>query len=179
MKKLIAILLATLMLFSLSLSFAETAPAKTHLYYDGNLYFDVIYPEGYEVSVIRDGVWMTIKMIGGEDAANVEVLVCPDEELSEMTSLNDLSDEELADTIAAFTEDYNNPTTSIMETGLGTKVIRIEENDAESDYVEILGLYRGYLIDVYISYEDGREVTEADVETALQFCTDWDFIYEE
>ena len=176
MKKILTLMLAAMLMLSAGLCRAESAGNVTSVYYDSTLRFDMKIPEGYELQTDRDGMILAMCLKGGRDNYDIDILVCPDDTYSEFSRFNDMTDERLAREMAELSEGYNNPSVSVLETSAGTKLIRIDENGSEMDYVEIIGLYNGYIIDVYILADDGREVTEEDIRTALDFCSGWSFV---
>lgn len=174
MKKLLALAMTAVMLLTVSLALAENA--KTPIVYDEDLTLNVVYPEGYEISMETDGMYLLMDMKKA-GAAELLLLVCPDDEYAELERLNDLSEEDLAAYMAVQAEGYNAPEVTVMETEYGTKIIVINENDGMQDYAELVTVYQGHVIDLYISVEDETQVTDEDIAMAMKFLSDMDFVY--
>ncbi|MDO5435974.1 MAG: hypothetical protein Q4G19_06355 [Clostridia bacterium] len=177
MKKMLASLLALMLLFSC------TALAENVSYVvDEGVTVTAVIPEGYKA---YDAVFYEGNLIAGfepeicENAPCMTLMVCPSEEYTGLERLNDLPEDELAQLKIDLCEDLNNPTVGEAETGLGTKLIVINENYTEFNYdsVTIYTLYKGYLIQLFVVYADvsgvlEKTVTDADIDNAIQFLTD-------
>ena len=73
-------------------------------------------------------------------------------------------------------EGYNDAEVTWLKTAHDTDVVLLNENDAVMDFAELVTLYHGYVIDLMIIPEDGEVVTGIDVENAMQFLSDMDFV---
>ena len=178
MKKIIALLLAAVLMLNVMSVLAEDNE-KITVKYDDALTFAFLLPEGYtmEQETMNGLFSLTLK---AEDASKpgVDMLITPleDDVYGNVERLNDLTEEQLA----AFTNDlvagYNDPDVSYVETELGTKLILVSENGSDMDFAQLLTAYHGYYIFVYISYADNTQVTEDDVKSAVWFLSNLDFI---
>ena len=175
MKKFIALLLAAMLMLTAVSAFAESE--KDTIPYDESMHFAVVYPEGYEVTVdVDEGYVLCYMLAADESAVNMLMIVAPDNELEDIATINDLSEEEKAELAEGLIEDLYNPTWEIRTTGLGTEVIVIDEQGAEDDLVTLTALYHGYVVTMYLGHNDGSTVTEEDIALGLQFFTDMDFV---
>lgn len=175
MKKVFAVLLALAMLLG---SVSALAEEKTGIVIDDTLSIAVVLPVGYKLDSAADGgvmVALAEPADGSEDKVSYLLLIAPDEEYPTLERLNDLSQEELDAYGLSCVEDLYQPTISLAETEVGTYLFVIDENDSEYDVVEILCIYKGYDIVLYLDYPDGRTVTEADIAAGVKFFSDMDF----
>lgn len=179
MKKIIAMLVAAMML--LGVACAETAPSKDNILFDENLSFDMLFPEGYEYSAIVDEGVLMIQVSPLDLQENSLVFLIAvgydeDPETSSAARLNELTAEQKDALAQSMIEDISNPTIEIRETGLGSELILIVDPDAEYGNAELVSIYHGCLLDMYIAHKDGSTVTEDDIATGIQIFTDMDFI---
>lgn len=177
MKKILASLLALMLLFSC------TALAENKSYtIDEGVTVNVVVPEGYKAD---DAVFYDGNLIAGfesdvrENAPCMTLMVCPSEDYNGLERLNDLSEDAFAQLKSDLCEDLNNPTVTEAETGLGTKLIVINENYTEYNYdsVTIYTLYKGYLLQLFMVYADEsgileKVITDEDIARGIQFYTD-------
>ena len=187
MKKFFAVLLAAVMLLSMT-AFAEeieevegiievTDSVEGTLDEDQLLSFDILMdklPEGYEmIKVPVDG---SLYAFFGNDNADIVyyVSVAPDEMFAGYTMvLADLNAEEYANAIAYIgaADDFVNPEFSFAKTAYGTDVIIVNEADDDSDdEVELISIYEGYIITMSIVKNDS--ITDEDIAAALQLLSD-------
>ena len=176
MKKIFALILAAAL--AATMLFTCTAMAeKVEVVYDDALTLSMNYPEGYDVTTTNmEGVLMWLMVAQDETAPNFVMMLTVSEEYPELERLNDLTEEELQEMINNLIEDLNNPTASVVNTGLGSKVIVIDEQGAEDDLVILESVYHGYDIVMYVGHNDGSTITVADLQAAMQIHTDMDFI---
>lgn len=181
MKKIVALLLAAMLIM---MTGAALAVEKTRVVFDDQMSFDVLCPEGYEMeSFVAEGklvIALSVKD-SGEDAADylvyaITIARSDSDEYTAIERLNDLAADAKTELMEGLKEDWNDAVTEIVETGLGTEVILLNENGAVYDSAELFSVYHGYFVDMYITYTDGRELTQADIDTGLQILTDLDFI---
>lgn len=176
MKKLIAILLAALMLFTAAFAAAENG--KITVAFDSSLSFSLRCPDNYDMeSEYLNGYLFMAFMPKNEADVRFTVVICADEEYDGYERLNDLSDEQLQQFAADMVEDYYNPQVEIRETGLGSKIVVANEQDTEMDFVQMQSIYHGYFITSYVRHADGSEVTEDEIQKVLDFHTDMDFVF--
>ena len=180
MKKLIAILMAAMMLLGCA-ALAETAE-KTVVFFDDSLSLAVPAMEGHTLQVINeDGLVCFIFRPENENGIGTtySTMIFPtdDPAYAEYASLNDLTEELMQLYIDSCLEDeMNDPSWQIRETGLGTKLLLIDEHGADHDYLSLYSVYHGYQIRTYVDHDDGSEVNEDDIAALIDFHTNLDFI---
>ena len=187
MKKFFAVLLAAVMLLSMTAIAEEieevegiievTDSVEGTLDEDQLVNFDIMMdklPEGYEmIKVPVDG---SLYAFFGNDNADIVyyVSVAPDEMFDGYTMvLADLNAEEYANAIAYIgaADDFVNPEFSFAKTAYGTDVIIVNEADDDSDdEVELISIYEGYIITMSIVKNDS--ITDEDIAAALQLLSD-------
>ena len=92
--------------------------------------------------------------------------------------LGDLNAEELAALEATFT-DMNQVEISYRTTGHGTKLLVARETGADTDFVDILAIYKGYFIEFNMTPNPSaasQTLTDAQVEMCIDFLTDINFV---
>ena len=91
------------------------------------------------------------------------------------------TEEELKAIEATFTADYTGEIT-YMETSYGTKLMVFRETGDDYDFIDFLAYYNGYSIEFivtphYVEGEmEGKALTDEDVNRAIQFLSDLDFV---
>lgn len=179
MKKILAMLLAAVMLIGACSAFAEEN-GKTMVQYDEKLSLAFAVPEGYTFDVeSENGFIVGLMMDKNEETPNFSVVIAPDEEHDELPRLNDLNAEEKQAYINALTEDLADVTYEVKTTGYGTEVIVIDDQTAEYDIVTLTTLYYGCIVTIYVGHDDGHTVSEEDIAAAMQLMTDLDFVVAE
>ena len=187
MKKFFAVLLAAVMLLSMTAVAEEieevegiievTDSVEGTLDEDQLVNFDIMMdklPEGYEmIKVPVDG---SLYAFFGNDNADIVyyVSVAPDEMFAGYTMvLADLNAEEYANAIAYIgaADGFVDPQFSFAKTAYGTDVIIVNEADDDSDdEVELISIYEGYIITMSIVKNDS--ITDEDIAAALQLLSD-------
>lgn len=177
MKKLIAMLLSLMLVACLALPvLAEEMPNRRTVAYDDTMSVDVVIPEGYALNedTLMGALYLVMAPIDGSENYYCTI-IAPDEDRANVERLNDLSDDEVQAIAEEFCTDLNNPTVTYGETGMGTKLIIIDDNDVDfGDTVIVLTLYKGYFLTTYV-FPAGDTVTDAEKDMAIQFYTNMEF----
>ena len=176
MKKFLALMLSLMLMLGLTLpAMAEDAANKLTVAYDDAMSVEVVIPEGYTVDETNI-LGALLLIMAPEDGSNNYycTIIAQDEDVAEVGRLNDLNDEEIQKIVDEFCVDLNNPTVTFGETGMGTKLIIIDDNTEEGDTVLVLTLYKGYFLTTYV-FPAGEVVTDAEKDMAIQFYTDMEF----
>ena len=177
MKKIIALMLSLMLLVGVALPVMAEDVHKHSVAYDDTMSVDLIIPEGYALTESNVAGALILVLTPVEEGKNYFcTLIAPDEELADVERLNDLSDEQIQAIVDEFCVDLNDPTVTFGETGMGTKLIIIDDNTEEGDTVLVLTLYKGYFLTTYV-FAAGETVTEAETNTAIQFYTDMEFAF--
>ena len=101
-----------------------------------------------------------------------------DEMYSDIARLNDLNDEQLAALEATFDE-MNEVEISYQNTGYGTKLMIAREVGSDTDFVDILTIYNGYLIEFNMTPNPAvasQTLTNAQIGMCIDFLTNLDFV---
>ena len=136
-------------------------------------------PEGYTLQTVNMRGDKIVASLLSEDMTKPEMYltVAYDETYGEVERMNDMTDEELAVLERTFTE-MDQVEILYRETGYGTKVLVARENGSDTDFIDILAIYKGYFIEFKMmpsaSVAD-QTLTDAQLQTCIDFLTDVDF----
>ena len=182
MKKFFVMLLAALLVASCGAAAEETAPAAEETveetaenaekpFIDFDIKMDKV-PEGYTYEVEENGgsLYATFMKKDDPEALIVYVSVAYADEFEGYTLKGELTEEQIANVDSILTQCYNDPAVTISETEYGTKLICVSENDAQTDYADLVTVWNGYLID--ISLQKKTQITDEDMELAGQIASD-------
>jgi hypothetical protein len=92
--------------------------------------------------------------------------------------MNDLTDEDLAALEATFT-DMNEVDISYRTTAYGTKLLVARETGADTDFVDIMSVYKGYFIEFVMSpsaQAANPVLTDAQIAMCVDFLSELDFV---
>ena len=155
MKKIIALLLCSLLLFACVLTFAEsTDPAvldiSSRIQLKGNL------PSGYNLSIISQSDLELEGIISSADsqAPVMHVYVSFNESYAGITTLNDLSSDTLERIKQTFTEEY---TVSFdqFDTAAGARMLMTCEAVEQPDFLDFYTIFLGHEIEFTLVAGDG------------------------
>ena len=137
-------------------------------------------PEDYDLQVVDEAGEMIIASILSEDTEKPVLFmsIAYDEIYGDVDRFNDLSDEDLMLLENSF-RDMNEVDISYRETGYGTKLMLAREAGQDTDFVDILSIYKGYLVEFVMTPNPGaanQRLTEAQIQMCVDFLTDVDFI---
>ena len=91
---------------------------------------------------------------------------------------SELTEEQEAQLRASLLGDAVNPEISYRETAHGTHLILVHEQSEADEYLVILTLWNGYIIETDVFPGEGtNELTDEQIDTAIQFISDF-FIFE-
>ena len=176
MKKFFAVLLAVLMLPVFAL--AEEAQSVTVKVND-TLSIEVVIPDGYSLDQEWYGDMFYGQMNPDEEGKLLMVLSMGYSEEYADRSINDLSDEELETLISVSMSDFANPTYTLSETAEGTKLIIVDENSEHDEYAEVFTVYQGYFIGLLLEPAGDVQVSQEELDMAVQFLSDMQFVHTE
>lgn len=181
MKKRFAMLFAALLLLGCSLALAEEQPDEIMMdenavYIDFDIRMDQL-PEGYTYYTEEGGGSLFAVFYkedenheADETAPAIYVSVAHADDFSDVTLNMDITDEQLLEIEEKLADDYNDPSIDIRETDYGTKMICITENDAQTDYADLITIWNGYFITIGI--QKTEQITDEDMELALRIASD-------
>lgn len=180
MKKIFAILLALCLLLTITAVAEEKADDEVGTTMEMNEFFtfdismDAI-PEGYTMQTgTQDGIAYAIFTC--ENKATITVNVAHSEEFDGYTMvLDELTAEQKDNMVANLTEDFYKPVVTYTKTTHGTDLIIVNENEVESDSVQITGIYDGYFINCEV-YDLDAEVSQEAIDTAVQIISNMWFV---
>ncbi len=170
MKKLIAWLLAAILMLSCSCALAETV-----YFIEDSRDFDIemILPEGATVGALFGSALVSLMEIRKEGLAKVMISVAPSD-LYGKRSMNDLTDEEIEGLKETAGAQYEAPEIAVEVTPSGNKYIYLSAN-AEDDMDAIFTLYMGYFIELTQWHENYAAITEADHAFMLELLHNIEF----
>lgn len=181
MKKCFAMLLAALMLLGCGFAVAEeqqgeVKPDENAVQIDFAIKMDQL-PEGYTYYTEESGGSLFAVFYKENEnheadrtAPAIYVSVAHADGFSGVTLNTDVTDEQLLEIEETLASDYNNPSIEIRETSYGTRMICITENDAQTDYADMITIWNGYFITVGI--QKAEQIVEEDMELALRIVSD-------
>lgn len=190
MKKTIAVLLCLMMLFSCA-AMAESAAAEKEsmgsLNVDGAFDLKCAIPEGYTLNVLNNENNSVLAMITSEEEGKPDIYlsIAYNDLYYGVERLNDLDEEATAAIADSFLEE-DDVEISTMTTAYGTELFVIKEIRDEVDFVDFYTIYKGYEIEMIITHVPADDpeaedapivpVTEEEIQLAVQFLSDLDFV---
>jgi hypothetical protein len=180
MKKIIALALSLIMLLTCAAAFAETAEKETLTMAGAfSITYDKI-PEYYSMRKIADNDSDFLAILESNDADKPLIIltIAFNDQWSHVKTLADATEEE----ILAVQEDFYRVTElndgdlifSFSETGLGTKLMIARDKDGMAGAVYCIYMGHELEIDLYPG-SAGKAVTDAEIQTVIQFLTDLEF----
>ncbi len=185
MKKLFALLLTLALALGCCAALAET-PAKTELgsiNMNGAFKLQCSLPDNYTLNIVSKDDEGLLAVIEPQDASKPMLFLTIefDEIYYDVKRMNDMTDEQLQQILDTFTSEGDEVTVSYRETSHGTKLMIVTEAVESVDYVAIVSVYEGYMIEFDMMAAEGAEegLTEAQIQMCIKFLSDLDFIPEE
>lgn len=136
-------------------------------------------PEGYRLQVVDYMGEKIIASVLSEDMTRPQLYlsIAFDETYSTVERMNDLSEDDLALLEDTF-RDMNDVEITYMETGHGTKLLVARETGTDTDFVDILGIYKGYFLEFNMTPNpDAQDQTLSNeqIQMCVDFLTDLEF----
>ena len=136
-------------------------------------------PEGYQLQVVNRKGSSIVASVLSEDMTKPQLYlsIAYDESYADVERMNDMSDEELAILEESF-KDLNNVDISYRQTGYGTKLLVARETGSDTDFVDILAIYKGYFVEFNMtpnSKAANQTLTEEQIRMCIDFLTNVDF----
>ena len=136
-------------------------------------------PEGYNLQVVNMKGTRIVASVLSEDMTRPQLYLSIDydEAYGDVNRLNDLTDQDLALLEQSFTE-MNQVDISYRQTGHGTKLLIARETGSDTDFVDILTIYKGYFIEFNMTPNPNaatHDLTEEQIGMCVDFLTDLDF----
>ncbi len=162
---------------------APAAPVKESLgtlSVNGEFALQCLLPETYVLQVVNVQGSKIVASILSEDVEKpmLYLTIAYNELYSDVPRMNDLSQEELEILEQSFT-DMSEVEISYTETAYGTKLMVAREVGRDTDFVDILTVYRGYDIEFLMSPNPeakSQQLTDAQVQMCVDFLSELDFV---
>ncbi len=137
-------------------------------------------PADYKLQVVEMRGESIIASVLSDDTAKPQMYlsIAYDELYADVDRMNDLSEEDIAALKASF-EEQDDVTFQDAETGLGTRLLIVREVGSDTDFVDFLSVYKGYFVEFVMTPNPDsavQELTEEQIQTAIQFLTDVMFV---
>lgn len=162
---------------------AKEEPAKEQmgkLNVNGEFALQCKLPEGYSMQLINTLGTKINAFITSEDTEKpiLQLSIAFDELFADVDRMNDLPEEALKGLEESFAE-MNDVEISYKETAYGTKLLIARETGDDTDFVDILSVYKGYSIEfVMTPNPDAKDqtLTDAQIQTCIDFLSEVDFV---
>lgn len=160
-----------------------TAPAKEQmgkLNVNGEFALQCQLPEGYSMQLINTLGTKINAFITSEDKEKpiLQLSIAFDELFANVDRMNDLPEETLKGLEASFTE-MNDVEITYKETAYGTKLLIAREVGDDTDFVDILSVYKGYSIEFVMTPNPdakNQTLTDAQIQMCIDFLSELDFV---
>lgn len=194
MKKMISVLLVFAMMLGACAAFAE-GTEKTQIgsiEMKGAFTLKCEMPANYTLKTIEESPEKILAFLTPDDPRKPSVMVhiVFDEQYADVERMNDLTDEQLKVIESTYAE-MDDVKFEYRETGLGTKILVVteqdEDKDGDTDFVAIFTIYKGFDTEFVMTpgvdptSDDGDDVdmTEAEIQMLIDFITGIDFVESE
>lgn len=178
MKKMLAILLCVSMLLACA-ALAETEKASLGVVnVNGAFELKCALPEGYSLEVLFSETHFCLASVNPEDELKPTLMIsiAYNELYSDVERINDLDEETLKRIEDSF-RDEDDVEINYMETAYGTRLMVVKEVSDGVDYLDFYTIYKGYEVElVLIHANEGEPITEAEIQMAVKFLSDMDFV---
>ncbi len=175
MKKLLAIILCAAILLGCA---ALAEEKKTLGTLNGMFSIECTLPDGYQTEdIASDGNGMLMVSIRSEDFNKPYMIlsVAFDELMADVERLNDLDENTLATLEETFRSEDNVEIT-YTETALGTRLMVVKEIADTVEYVDFFTVYKGYSIEFVLLTDTAAGLTDQEIEMAVKFLSDMEFV---
>lgn len=183
MKKIMAVLLSLAMILGCAAALAEgeTKQSFGTIRVNGEFTLKGTVPEGYRLVPFELSDSMIISYLYPDDPSRPELMLSIgyDELYADVDRLNDLDDEALAVLEATFTRTDPYAVITYDETGLGTRLMICRTMNDYSDYMTMMSIYKGYMVEISAVPGKAAEtprLTDEQIRDCNTFLTQLDFI---
>ena len=137
-------------------------------------------PEGYTLQVVNMRGTKIVASVLSQDKEKpmLYLSIAFDELYSNVERMNDLEDEALKALEESFT-DMNEVEISYKETAYGTKLLIAKEVGEDTDFVDILSIYKGYSVEFIMTPNPeakSQKLTDAQIQMCIDFLSEVDFV---
>ena len=175
MKKLLAITLCMALLLGCAALAEEKQTVGT---LNGMFSIECTVPDGYHTEIIdSEGNGMLVVSIRSEDENKPYMIlsVAFDELMAHVERLNDLDENAIAAIESSFTSEDDVEIT-YTETAFGTKLMVVKEVADGVEYVDFFTVYKGYSIEFVLLTDSAGGLTDREIEMAVKFLSDMEFV---
>ena len=147
---------------------------------NGEFNLTCVLPEGYNLQVINVRGNQIIASVLSDDMTRPQMYlsIAYDESYGDVEKLNNLSEADLAILEETF-KDMNDVNISYRETTHGTRLMVARETGADTDFVDILTIYKGYFIEFNMTPNPqaaDQTLTDDQIQMCVNFLSDLDFV---
>ena len=161
----------------------EETAAKTQmgkLTVNGEFALQCQLPEGYTMQLINTLGTKIVAFITSEDTEKpiLQLSIAFDELFASVDRMNDLNEEALKGLEESFAE-MNDVEISYTETAYGTKLLIAREVGDDTDFVDILSVYKGYSIEFVMTPNPSAKnqtLSDAQIQMCIDFLSEVDFV---
>ena len=137
-------------------------------------------PDDYNLQVVNVRGGSIIASILSDDMTKPQMYlsIAFDEAYADVESMNSMTDDELAILEDTFSE-MNDVEITYSKTGHGTKLMIARETGGDTDFVDILAIYKGYFIEFNMSPNPNaanQTLSNAQIGMCIDFLTDLNFV---
>ena len=137
-------------------------------------------PDGYTMQLINTLGTKIAAFITSEDVEKpiLQLSIAFDELFANVDRMNDLSEDALKGLESTFTE-MNDVEITYQNTAYGTKLLIAREVGEDTDFVDILSVYKGYSIEFVMTpnpQAKNQTLTDAQVQMCIDFLSELDFV---
>ena len=137
-------------------------------------------PTGYELQTVNvqgSKIYASV-FPSNKQKPMLYLTIAYDELYSDVERMNDLSEESLQALEASFTQ-MNDVEITYRETAYGTKLLIVKEVGEDTDFVDILSVYKGYFVEFIMTPNPeakSQTLTEKQIAMCIDFLSEVDFI---
>ena len=137
-------------------------------------------PEGYvmQITTATDTKISALITPADNEKPILRLSIAYNELYSDIDRMNDLDHEQLIQLEESFT-DMNDVEFTYSQTAYGTDLLIVREIGADTDYVDVLSVYKGYEIEFVMSPNPqarNQTLTDAQIQMCVDFLSELDFI---
>ncbi|MCR5567302.1 MAG: SH3 domain-containing protein [Clostridiales bacterium] len=136
-------------------------------------------PEGYNLQVLKARGDRIVAAVLSQDMTKPQLYlsIAYDETYADVERMNDMNDDDLLILEDSF-KDMNDVEISYEQTGYGTKLLVAKETGTDTDFVDILAVYKGYFVEFNMTPNPkaaDQTLSDAQIRMCIDFLTDVDF----
>ena len=158
----------------------ETTDSLGTLNVNGTFDLQCRIPDGYKLQIMSSQKTRIIAALIADDVQKPQMVltVAFDEQYTGIDRMNDMSDEDIETLKQSFTA-LNEIEFSEAQTGEGTKLLIARETGEDEDYVSILTVYKGYVVEFVLTPNPEaaeQTLTDDQIQKSIDFLTELQFV---